>query len=91
MACGGCVFPFLDWTNRSHDSCTDISLPTNNTAVAPGSLWCSTTYEWTDGWQLCADLSCPGFQDSGAPRFGSGETKKKPRQQISKDLMQANK
>ena len=67
------MFPFLDWTNRSHNSCTDVSLPTNTTAVAPSSLWCSTTYEWSDSWQLCTDPSCPNLQESDASRIGSGE------------------
>ena len=90
------MFPFLDWTNRTHDSCTDMSLPTNTTAESPRSLWCSTSYEWTDSWQLCTDPSCPDLQESEASRFGSGEENNfledmiKQRRQISNVLMQGN-
>ena len=62
--CGGCVFPWRDWTNLTHHACTNLDQD-------PGGAWCSATPAWSGCWHYCTSPDCP-IEEEEENRSGAG-------------------
>ena len=65
--CGGCVFPWRDWTNLTHHACTNLDRD-------PGGAWCSATPAWSGCWHYCTSPDCP-LEEQEESRSGAGRDK----------------